>query len=62
VVGKQSIVPRGARLGRNVKVGGNVRNADYASRVVKTGGSVDPKPVSRSKAAALRAEVEASAS
>ena len=27
VVGKQSIVPRGARLGRNVKIGGNVRNA-----------------------------------
>jgi glucose-1-phosphate adenylyltransferase len=59
VVGKQSIIPRGARIGRNVKVGGGVRNADYASRVVKTGGSVDPKPTSRSKAAALRSEPEA---
>src|ERR687898_543028 len=29
VVGKQSIVPRGARLGRNVRIGGGVRNSDY---------------------------------
>ena len=36
-----------------------MRNADYSSRVVKAGGSVDPKPVSRSRAAALRAEAEA---
>jgi glucose-1-phosphate adenylyltransferase len=53
VVGKQSIVPRGARLGRNVKIGGDVRSTDYATRVVKSGGSVDSK--SPAKAARSRA-------
>jgi len=48
VVGKQSIVPRGARLGRNVRIGGGVKSADYKTRVVKAGGSVDPAPASRS--------------
>jgi glucose-1-phosphate adenylyltransferase len=43
VVGKQAIVPRGARLGRNVKVGGNVRSSDFRTKVVRTGGSVDPQ-------------------
>jgi glucose-1-phosphate adenylyltransferase len=50
VVGKQSIVPRGARLGRNVKIGGGVRNADYRTRVVRSGSSVDQAPPSRSAA------------
>jgi glucose-1-phosphate adenylyltransferase len=59
VVGKQSIVPRGARVGRNVKIGEGVKNSDYASRVVRTGGSVDPKPAPRTKAVALRSEPEA---
>jgi glucose-1-phosphate adenylyltransferase len=49
VVGKQSIVPRGARLGRNVKIGEGVKSSDYATRVVRTGGSVDPSPASRSR-------------
>jgi glucose-1-phosphate adenylyltransferase len=47
VVGKQSIVPRGARLGRNVKIGGGVKNSDYKTRVVKAGGSVEPATVVR---------------
>src|SRR6185369_13571045 len=51
VVGKQSIVPRGARLGRNVRVGGDVRSADYATRVVRSGGSVDAGGGSRSATA-----------
>src|SRR6185369_8511826 len=42
VVGKQSIVPRGTRLGRNVRVGGGVKSSDYATRVVRAGGSVEP--------------------
>jgi glucose-1-phosphate adenylyltransferase len=41
VIGKQSVVPRGTRIGRNVRVGGNVRSTDYPGRVVKSGGSVD---------------------
>jgi glucose-1-phosphate adenylyltransferase len=43
VVGKRSVVPRGARLGRNVKVGGDVRSADFRSRVVRNGESVEAK-------------------
>ena len=30
VVGKQSVIPRGVRLGRNVKVGEKVRSSDFA--------------------------------
>jgi glucose-1-phosphate adenylyltransferase len=41
VVGKQSVIPRGARIGRNVRIGGNVRAVDFAKRVVPAGGSVD---------------------
>src|SRR6476469_1817697 len=60
VVGKQSIVPRGARLGRNVKIGEGVKSSDYATRVVRTGGSVEPAPASRSRAKAVsRQEREA---
>jgi glucose-1-phosphate adenylyltransferase len=47
VVGKQSIVPRGTRLGRNVKVGGGVRSHDYATRVIRSGGSVEPTAAPR---------------
>ena len=47
VVGKQSIVPRGARLGRNVRVGGGVKSADYATRVIRSGGSVEPAAPNR---------------
>ena len=43
VVGKRSVVPRGARIGRNVKVAADIRTSDYASRVVKSGDSVEPK-------------------
>jgi glucose-1-phosphate adenylyltransferase len=62
VVGKQSIVPRGARLGRNVKVGGGVKNGDYSSRVVRAGGSVEPKPSARRRPTAVRDADAASAS
>jgi glucose-1-phosphate adenylyltransferase len=41
VVGKQSIVPRGTRLGRNVKVGEKVRSTDYQARTVRSGGTVE---------------------
>ncbi|HET7181113.1 MAG TPA: glucose-1-phosphate adenylyltransferase subunit GlgD [Candidatus Limnocylindrales bacterium] len=49
VVGKQSIVPRGMRLGRNVKVGGGVKSADYATRVIRSGGSVEPAGAGRTR-------------
>jgi glucose-1-phosphate adenylyltransferase len=47
VVGKQSVIPRGARIGRNVRIGGNVRAADFAKRVIPAGGSVDPARTAR---------------
>jgi glucose-1-phosphate adenylyltransferase len=59
VVGKRSTIPRGQRIGRNVKVAYDVRSTDFLSRVVKTGGSVDRLPerrrVRREAAAASRA-------
>jgi len=61
VVGKQSIIPRGARIGRNVRIGGGVRTTDFKSRVVKTGESVDPTPPRRTRPAAP-AEEERTAS
>jgi glucose-1-phosphate adenylyltransferase len=44
VVGKQAVVPRGARLGRNVKIGGEVRSSDFVTRVIRSGESVERVP------------------
>jgi glucose-1-phosphate adenylyltransferase len=41
VVGKHAIVPRGVRIGRNVKVAADVRSSDFAGRVVRSGESVE---------------------
>ena len=41
VVGKRSVIPRGSRVGRNVRVGGDVRTVDFASRVIRSGECVD---------------------
>jgi glucose-1-phosphate adenylyltransferase len=41
VVGKRSIIPRGVRIGRNVKIAGDVKANDFASRMVKSGSSVE---------------------
>jgi glucose-1-phosphate adenylyltransferase len=49
VVGKQSVVPRGARIGRNVRIGGEVRTSDYPTRVIRAGSSVDPSPARRQR-------------
>ena len=51
VVGKRAVIPRGVRIGRNVKVAADVRSSDFAGRVVRSGESVDrkrPARVSRS--------------
>ncbi|MFL5675859.1 MAG: glucose-1-phosphate adenylyltransferase [Chloroflexota bacterium] len=47
VVGKRAVVPRGVRLGRNVKVAADVRSSDYTGRVVKSGESVEIRRVPR---------------
>jgi glucose-1-phosphate adenylyltransferase len=47
VVGKRAIIPRGARLGRNVKVAAKVRTTDFAKKVIRSGESVDVRPGGR---------------
>jgi glucose-1-phosphate adenylyltransferase len=42
VVGKHAIIPRGVRIGRNVKVAADVRTSDFSGRVVRSGESVEP--------------------
>ena len=44
VVGKRAVIPRGVRIGRNVRVAADIRSSDFTSRVVKSGESVEPKP------------------
>ena len=44
VIGKQSVIPRGVRLGRNVKVGGQVRSSDFTARTIRSGGTVERRP------------------
>jgi glucose-1-phosphate adenylyltransferase len=53
VVGKQSVIPRGARIGRNVRIGGEVRTGDYASRIIRAGESVEASPARRTREIAI---------
>ena len=41
LVGKRAVIPAGARIGRNVRIGEDVRPSDFPSRTVKSGGSVE---------------------
>src|SRR5207244_11636439 len=50
VIGKRAIVPRGVRIGRNVKIGGDVRAADFVTRVVKSGSTVERREGRRAPA------------
>jgi glucose-1-phosphate adenylyltransferase len=43
VVGKRAIIPRGVRIGRNVKVAGGVRTSDFQTRVIRNGASVEAR-------------------
>ncbi len=49
VVGKRAIVPRGARIGRNVKIGADVRSTDFVKRVIRSGDSVERRAAGQSK-------------
>jgi glucose-1-phosphate adenylyltransferase len=49
VVGKRSVIPRGARVGRNVKIGGEVRSADFRSRIVRSSESVEAARARRTR-------------
>ena len=41
VVGKRAVVPRGAQLGRNVRVAADIRTSDFVKKVIKSGESVE---------------------
>ena len=47
VVGKRAVMPRGARIGRNVKVAADIRSTDFTKRVIPSGESVEAKPGTR---------------
>jgi glucose-1-phosphate adenylyltransferase len=47
VVGKRAIIPRGVRIGRNVRVAADVRISDFTKRVVRSGESVEARPGGR---------------
>jgi NDP-sugar pyrophosphorylase family protein len=55
VVGKRAVIPRGVRIGRNVLVGEGVRAADFVSRVIRSGSTVErprerqPRPGTRAR-------------
>jgi glucose-1-phosphate adenylyltransferase len=59
VIGKHAIVPRGVRIGRNVKVAADVRTSDFAGRVVRSGESVEPGSGRRSAARKIAAAIPA---
>jgi len=40
IVGKQAVIPRGVRIGRNVRIDPNVRATDFPSRTVEAGATV----------------------
>jgi glucose-1-phosphate adenylyltransferase len=41
IVGKRAVIPASAHIGRNVRIGEGVRPADFTSRRVRSGGSVE---------------------
>jgi ADP-glucose pyrophosphorylase len=58
VVGKRAIIPRGVRIGRNVKIAGDVKANNFPSRIVKSGSSIES---ARPKSPAARVAAAASA-
>jgi len=51
VVGKRAVIPRGVRIGRNVKVAADVRSSDFSGRVVRSGESIEVRRAPRSRRA-----------
>jgi glucose-1-phosphate adenylyltransferase len=49
VIGKQAVIPRGTRIGRNVKVAPGVRTADFDRKVIRSGASVERTGVRRTR-------------
>jgi glucose-1-phosphate adenylyltransferase len=47
VVGKNAVIPRGARIGRNVKIAAEVRTTDFPTKVIRSGDSVEVQSTRR---------------
>ncbi len=47
VVGKRAVIPRGAQIGRNVRIAADIRTTDFVKKVIKSGDSVERKPGGR---------------
>jgi glucose-1-phosphate adenylyltransferase len=59
VVGKRAVIPRGVRIGRNVRVDPDVRATDFAGRIVESGATVrrrDGPARARRRAGAMAVE------
>jgi ADP-glucose pyrophosphorylase len=41
VIGKRAVIPRGVRIGRNVKIASDAKATDFPSRMVKSGTSIE---------------------
>jgi glucose-1-phosphate adenylyltransferase len=54
VVGKRAVIPRGTRIGRNVKVASDVRSSDFTTRVVRSGESVEMRSDKRRRLSSPR--------
>ena len=50
VIGKRAVIPRGVRLGRNVKIAEGVRASDFRTRAVPSGQTVERKKESVDRA------------
>ncbi len=59
VVGKQAVIPRGVRIGRNVLIGEGVRAADFLTRVIKSGSTIE-RPRERGARLGSRARADSS--
>ena len=59
IVGKRAVIPRGVRIGRNVRIDPNVRATDYGHRMVESGGTVERRETRRAVRLVPAAEPEA---
>jgi glucose-1-phosphate adenylyltransferase len=57
LVGKRAVVPRSARVGRNVRIDEGVRAADFPGRAIRSGTTVSPRTRSRPAVAAVVEQV-----
>ena len=51
VVGKRALIPRGVRVGRNVKIAEGTRTNDFHSRIVRSGQTIDRHDAPRARRA-----------